>query len=168
MPRPGTFCVTCALWKAVGSVPPDVGSTAALSGPAPSWFTWWKVIVTTPSSEQVGRPDVAPWPVVAATPVSTVPFGVLEPPVARLAKAFRWNSRAALAEVVLPAAPSMKAEIMVAASTGPPPSVRPRAVALSVPSSFLRMMEVSASAPHAGVAQSRGVPSMTGNIVSNW
>ena len=69
--------------------------------------------------------------------------------------------------MVLPAPPSMKAAIMVAASTGPPPSVRPRALALSVPSSSLRMMEVSASAPHAGVAQPRGVPSMTVVTVSN-
>ena len=115
---------------------------------------------------------MAPTPVAAATPFSTVPGGVLVPPLEppnnwRLARASRWSSRAALAEVVLPAAPSMKIAIMVAASTGPPPSVRPRAEALSVPSSFLRMMEVSASAPQAGVAQPRGVPSMTGNIVSN-
>ena len=68
-----------------------MGSTAAVSGPAPSWFTWWKVIVTTPSSEQVGRPDVAPWPAAAATPFSTVPGAVLvpplEPPNWRLARA---------------------------------------------------------------------------------
>ena len=151
----------------MGSAPPDVGSMAAVKGPAPSWFTWWKVIVTTPVSEDVGRPETAPWPAAALTPVSTVPLGVLVPPPvlrARLESALRWNSRAALAEVVLPAGPSIKAATMVAASTGPAPTVRPRALALLVPSSFLRMMEVSASAPQAGVAQSRGVPSATENL----
>jgi hypothetical protein len=39
--------------------------------------------------------------------------------------------------------------------------VRPIADALLVPSSCLRRIVVSASAPHAGVAQSRGVPSAT-------
>lgn len=69
--------------------------------------------------------------------------------------------------VVLPAeAVPMKAEITLAASTGPPPSVRPRAEALLVPSSFCRMMEVSASAPHPGVGQLRGVPSITMIFIS--
>ena len=48
----------------------------------------------------------------------------------------------------------MKVEIAEAASTLPPPWVRPRGVP------FLRMMEVSASEPQPGVEQSRGVPSM--------
>lgn len=68
---------------------------------------------------------------------------------------------AAPAEVV-----PIKAEITLAASTGPPPLVRPRAEALLVPSSFCRMMEVSASAPHPGVGQSRGVPSITTIFIS--
>jgi hypothetical protein len=72
-----------------------------------------------------------------------------------------WISRAALASVEL-ALPPMKRVTILEASTGPPPLVRPRAVALLVPISFDRMMEVSASAPQAGVAQSRGVPSATG------
>jgi len=72
-----------------------------------------------------------------------------------LGKRFEVEFAGALAEVVLPAGPSIKAATMVAASTGPAPTVRPRALALLVPSSFLRMMEVSASAPQAGVAQSR-------------
>lgn len=55
----------------------------------------------------------------------------------------------------------MKAEIILAAMMGPLRTVRPRAVALAVPSLDSRMMEVSASAPKAGVAQSRGVPSAT-------
>jgi hypothetical protein len=174
MPKPGTSCVTCALWNAAGSVPPDVGSMSAVSGPAPSWFTWWNVIFTTPLSEHVGRPEAAPWPTAAWTPVSTVPLGVLVPPLPsaappprrpprrpRLDSDSKCSSRAALAEVVLPPGPFIKAATMVAALTGPEPTVRPRALALSVPSSFLRMMEVSASAPQAGVAQSRGVPSAT-------
>jgi hypothetical protein len=37
-PRPGTSCVTAARWNASGSVPPDVPSTAASMGPAPSWL----------------------------------------------------------------------------------------------------------------------------------
>jgi hypothetical protein len=65
-----------------------------------------------------------------------------------------------MAEVLL-AFPPMKRETILAASTGPPPLVRPRAVALLVPISFWRMMEVSASAPQPGVGQSRGVPSAT-------
>ena len=32
IPMPGTFWVTSAVWKAEGSVPPDVGSTAAVRG----------------------------------------------------------------------------------------------------------------------------------------
>lgn len=36
MPTPGTFWVTVACWKADGSVPPEVGSTMAVKGPAPS------------------------------------------------------------------------------------------------------------------------------------
>ena len=39
MPIPGTFWVTSAFWKAAGSVPPEVGSTMAVNGPAPSWLT---------------------------------------------------------------------------------------------------------------------------------
>jgi hypothetical protein len=72
-----------------------------------------------------------------------------------------WTSRAALVSVLL-ASPPMKRETILAASTGPPPFVRPRAVALLVPISLDRMMEVSASDPQAGLAQSRGVPSATG------
>lgn len=165
MPIPGTFWVTWAVWKADASVPPDVGSTIAVRGPAPSWLTWWKLMLTVPSSEQVGRPDVAPAPVAALTAVSEVPFAVLTPPLAARTPRERrciiasWSSRAALAAVVL-AFPPMKAEIILEASTGPV-LVRPRAVALLVPSSLLRMMEVSASAPQLGVAQSRGVPSAT-------
>ena len=80
MPIPGTFWVTVAVLKAVSSVPPEVPSTAAVKGPAPSWLTWWKVIVTVPSSAQVGMPLTAPWPVEAPTAVSVVPAGVLVPP----------------------------------------------------------------------------------------
>lgn len=40
MPRPGTSRVTSAFWKASGSVPPEVPSTAASRGPAPSWLIW--------------------------------------------------------------------------------------------------------------------------------
>jgi len=54
----------------------------------------------------------------------------------------------------------MKVAMADAASTGPL-LVRPRAEALLDPISFLRMMEVSASEPQAGDAQSRGVPSVT-------
>jgi hypothetical protein len=39
-PMPGTSCVTSAVWNAAGSVPPEVPSTAAWSGPAPSWLIW--------------------------------------------------------------------------------------------------------------------------------
>ena len=60
MPIPGTFWVTVAVLKAEASLPPDVPSTEAVKGPAPSWLTWWKVIVTVPSSAQVGIPEVAP------------------------------------------------------------------------------------------------------------
>ena len=38
MPRPGTFWVTAAFLNAAGSVPPEVGSMAAVNGPAPSWL----------------------------------------------------------------------------------------------------------------------------------
>jgi hypothetical protein len=152
--------------KAETSDPPDVASTIAVNGPAPSWLTWWKFMVRVPSSAVVGRPDEAPAPSAALTPVSTVPAGVLVPPdPARSPRDRRtimlaWISRAATAEVLL-AFPPMKRETILAASTGPPPLVRPRAVALLVPSSLSRMIEVSASAPQAGVAQSRGVPSAT-------
>jgi len=50
----------------------------------------------------------------------------------------------------------MKTETILAAVTVPPPLVFPRGEA-----EFERMIEVSASAPQLGVAQSRGVPSMT-------
>lgn len=80
MPMPGTFWVTWAFWKAAGSVPPEVGSISAVSGPAPSWLTWWKVMVMVPSSAVVGRPDEAPAPAEAATAFSLVPLGVLLPP----------------------------------------------------------------------------------------
>jgi hypothetical protein len=123
-------------------------------------------MVTVPSSAVVGMPEVAPTPAAALTPVSVVPAGVLVPPLAARSPRERrrtlaaWISRAILASVALPAEP-MKRETILAASTGPPPLVRPRAVALLVPISLDRMMEVSASAPQAGVAQSRGVPSAT-------
>lgn len=42
-------------------------------------LTWWKVIVTVPLSEQVGRPDLEPVPAAALTPDSTVPEAVLVP-----------------------------------------------------------------------------------------
>jgi hypothetical protein len=45
MPMPGTFWVTCAVLKAAGSVPPEVASIMAVKGPAPSWLTWWNVMV---------------------------------------------------------------------------------------------------------------------------
>lgn len=60
-----------------------------------------------------------------------------------------------------PDEPPMNMEIAAAASTGPPPLVRPKAEALLPPNSLWRIIEVSASAPQPGVAQSRGVPSMT-------
>ena len=63
-----------------------------------------------------------------------------------------------MASVVL-AFPPMKTEIILAAVTVPAPLVLPRGEA-----EFWRMMEVSASAPHAGVAQSRGVPSATSGV----
>ena len=50
----------------------------------------------------------------------------------------------------------MNVWIADAASTGPAPLVLPRG------GPFLRMTEVSASEPQAGLAQSRGVPSWTG------
>lgn len=137
----------------------------AVNGPAPSWLTWWKVMVTVPSSAVVGKPAAAPCPAAAATAVSLVPFGVLVPAAAARSPRDRrrtlaaWISRAATAAVEL-ASPPMKRATIVAASTGPV-AVRPRADALEVPISFSRMMEVSASAPQAGVAQSRGVPSAT-------
>ena len=80
MPIPGTFWVTLASWKAAGSVPPEVASIWAVRGPAPSWLTWWKVMVIVPSSAVVGRPEAAPAPAAEATAFSTVPLGVLEPP----------------------------------------------------------------------------------------
>ena len=161
--------MTVAVLKAVGSVPPDVASTMAVKGPAPSWLTWWKVILIVPSSAVVGMPETAPTPAAALTPVSTVPLGVRVPPlVARTPRdlfiiAAAWISRAATASVLLPL-PPMKRVTILAASTGPPPLVRPIAVALDVPISLARMMEVSASAPQAGVAQSRGVPSATERV----
>lgn len=167
MPMPGTFWVTVAALKAEASVPPEVGSTMAVKGPAPSWLTWWKVMVTVPSSEQVGRPEEAPAPSAALTPVSVVPFGVLVPPLAARSPRVRrcmlaaWRSRAAAASVALPP-PPMKRATIFEASTGPEPTVRPKAEAFEVPSSAERMMEVSASEPQAGEAQSRGVPSATG------
>jgi hypothetical protein len=123
-------------------------------------------MVTVPSSAQVGMPDVAPAPVEALTAVSLVPLAVLTPPLAARTPRYRrcniasWISRAALTSLEF-AFPPMKVEIILEASTGPPPLVRPRAVALLVPISLDRMMEVSASAPQDGVAQSRGVPSAT-------
>ena len=67
IPIPGTFWVTVAFWKAAGSVPPEVASIMAVRGPAPSWLTWWKVMVTVPSALVVGRPEAAPAPAAAAT-----------------------------------------------------------------------------------------------------
>jgi hypothetical protein len=166
IPIPGTFWVTSAVLKAAGSVPPDVASTMAVNGPAPSWLTWWKFMVTVPSSAAVGRPSEAPAPAAALTPVSVVPLGVLIPPLAARAPRDRllimasWISRAATVSVLL-ASPPMKRAIIFEASTGPV-DVRPRAVALLVPISLVRMMEVSASDPQPGVGQSRGVPSATG------
>lgn len=165
IPIPGTLVVTSAVLKAAGSVPPEVESTDAVNGPAPSWLTWWKVMVTVPSSAHVGMPEVAPAPVAALTAVSLVPAGVLVPPLAARTPRERFiimaacSSRAATAAVLL-AFPPMKRETILAASTGPV-AVRPRADALDVPTSLSRMIEVSASAPQAGVAQSRGVPSAT-------
>lgn len=52
--------------------------------------------------------------------------------------------------------------IAALASTGPA-FVRPRAEALP-PASLARMIEVSASEPQAGEAQSRGVPSATEEV----
>lgn len=133
-------------------------------------LTWWKTMLMVPSSPTVGSPDVAPVPAPAATPFSVVPLAVLvpaaslvpapAPPPPSLSNSPRLTVE--LEAAVAPVAP-MKVEMALAASTGPPPSVRPRAEALLVPSSFSRMMEVSASAPQRGVAQSRGVPSMTGS-----
>jgi hypothetical protein len=97
-------------------------------------------------------PPVLPVPVVP--PVLPPPS---RPPSARLAVEL---VAVELVAAAVPAAPT-KFEMALAASTGPPPSVRPRAEALLVPSSFWRIIEVSASAPQPGVAQSRGVPSMT-------
>lgn len=37
-PKPGTSCVTSAVWNADASVPPEVASTEAVRGPAPSWL----------------------------------------------------------------------------------------------------------------------------------
>lgn len=38
-PRPSSASwVISAVWKAAGSVPPEVGSMSASRGPAPSWF----------------------------------------------------------------------------------------------------------------------------------
>jgi hypothetical protein len=165
MPIPGTFWVTSAVLKAFGSVPPDVASTMAVRGPAPSWLTWWKVMVTVPSSAAVGRPSEAPAPAAALTAVSLVPFGVLVPPLAarsprdRFCIMAKWTSRAAMASVLL-ASPPIKRETILEASTGPV-AVRPRADALLVPISLSRIMEVSASDPQPGVGQSRGVPSAT-------
>jgi len=123
-------------------------------------------MVTVPSSAVVGRPDEAPAPVAALTAVSLVPLGVLVPPLAarspreRRRRLAECTSRAATASVEF-ASPPMKRATILEASTGPPPWVRPRAEALEVPISLSRMMEVSASEPHAGEAQSRGVPSAT-------
>jgi hypothetical protein len=113
----------------------------------------------------VGRPLVAPAPAAALTPVSDVPFGVLEPPARGRRVLGFWFADDWEEEVVEPVeevalVPVMKFAIAAAASTGPV-EVRPKAEAFLVPSSRARMMEVSASEPQRGLAQSRGVPSAT-------
>jgi hypothetical protein len=44
-PRPGTSLVTSAFWKAASEVPPEVPSTSAVKGPAPSWLIWSRVSI---------------------------------------------------------------------------------------------------------------------------
>ena len=72
---------------------------------------------------------------------------------------------AALLLVLPPALPSVRELrrlcFLLAASTSLPTFVQPRAVALFMPNSFEWMVDVSAFEPQAGVAQSRGVPSVT-------
>jgi hypothetical protein len=132
-------------------------------------------MLSVPSALQVGRPEAAPEPAAAATPFSTAPaadFVPVEvaplepappdpPPDLLPRKSERRPRLVVLLEAAVAAVAPMKADIAAAASTGPPPLVRPRALALLVPSSFARMTEVSASAPQPGEAQSRGVPSIT-------
>lgn len=57
---PGTFWVTFACLNAAGSVPPEVASTIAVKGPAPSWLHWCMVMEISPASDVVGRPLEAP------------------------------------------------------------------------------------------------------------
>jgi hypothetical protein len=40
--RPGTSSMTSAVWKAEASVPPEVGSIEAETGPAPSWLICYR------------------------------------------------------------------------------------------------------------------------------
>lgn len=144
-------------------------------------------MVIVPLSEQVGNPLLAPVPAAAATPLSAeallveVPWE-LPPPSPDFPRSTNVNHiressfflvhlpfllpsrsprRPLFPAVLWELPPVMNMEIAAAASTGPPPFVRPRAEALLLPNSRWRIMEVSASAPQPGVAQSRGVPSIT-------
>jgi len=174
---PGTFWVTCASLKAEGSLPPEVESIEAVSGPAPSWLTWWNIMVTTPFSSTVG---ISPVPAAFATPFSVVPLAVFVPvevepddpppvlpprrpdkPLARFLLVFDLLPVDLVVVVEAESPVPINVEIALSISTGPPPLVRPSAEAFPVPSSAVRMMDVSFSEPHAGVAQSRGVPSAT-------
>ena len=53
-PSSGTSAIICAGWKAASSVPPDVGSIAAVIGPAPSWLTYPKEAVSL-RTEGIGK-----------------------------------------------------------------------------------------------------------------
>ena len=79
IPKPGTSWTTLADWKASSLDPPEEGSMAAWKGPAPSWLTWWRVMVRMPLASGVGRPLVAPLPAALDTPSSVVPRGVFVP-----------------------------------------------------------------------------------------
>ena len=125
---------------------------------------------------------MAPVPAVLETIFSVVPFGVLvpvesvpepaPPPPVRLSRRPRRlilrrdlltvagaGEVSELVPVLEPVVllPPINCWIADAASTGPAPLVFPRG------GPFLRMIEVSASEPQAGEAQSRGVPSWTSN-----
>jgi len=138
-------------------------------------------MLMTPSAPTVGRPDVAPLPAELSTPSSTVPLGVfvptasaaplvLEPPpppsklpstpfgerapIPRLAGS-KWRLTLDVAPV------PMNVATAEAASTWPPPLVLPNG------DPFLRMMDVSASAPHAGLVLWSVEQGWTGSDVVN-
>src|SRR5882757_2893215 len=132
-----------------------------------SRLSWWKVILMTPSAPTVGRPDVAPEPAAFATPSSVVPLGVFVPTASVAAPAASPVASPPPASLFPPSAPPvslsrrprlslaaavapllMNLATAASASTVPPEGVFPNG------DPFLRMIEVSASAPQAGLLRS--------------